>query len=117
MISHSPPPPRIATAGHPRGSLGWGIAVFYLALTVGYIFCVGAAQLLRRQLPDDALLFAYAFGAWAFPLCAGIVYAAKGKTRTALGVLLGLAMLLGVAALLIAASLGYAALTGPPTVR
>ena len=112
MSTPSPPPPRLSFApANPRGTLGWGIAVFYITLTVGYIFCVGLVQMLRSHLSENALLLAYALGAWLFPLGAGLVYALRGKTRTAIGVLLGFGLLLGLGAALIAVSLGYRAIS------
>ncbi len=114
-------PPQAPLAGRkpaaagpdPRGSLGAGIGLFFACLVGGGIVAWVLRVAILAAVPDwtyAAPMFAIpALLPWAAALALGLWLASRGRTRTALGILVGFGLLVAVALLLVAACFGIVA--------
>jgi len=112
---NAPLPPQRPPAD-PRGSLGLGIALAWACLIAGYTLCgflFGAMISLDPHMGDSAIAVAVllALLPWVAMIALIVWMAARGQSRTALGVAVGIASILGVALLLVAACFGLLANT------
>ena len=102
--------PPAASGPDPRGSLAAGIGLFFLCLVGGGI----AAWVLRIFVLAAVPAWTYAdlmfvipmLLPWGAALVLGLWLASRGRTRTALGILVGFGILVAVLLLLVAACFG-----------
>lgn len=108
--SPSSQPPAPANGSDPRGSLALGIGLFFLCLIGGSLVVWLLGWAMSLLLPHGSyigLAFSMvSFLPWLAALSVGIMQALKGRTRTALGVLVGFGLLLALALLFVAACFG-----------
>jgi hypothetical protein len=114
-------PPRASLSGRPparpgadpRGSLGAGIGLFFACLVGGGIVAWILRIAIMAAVPDWAyagpMFVVPALLPWAAALVLGLWLASRGRTRTALGILVGFGLLVAVVLLLVAACFGIVA--------
>lgn len=110
----SPPAEPVPAAGKdPRGSLGAGIGLFLLCLLGGGAVAWLLRVIVLLAVPEwtyAGLMFAIPMLLpWVVALAVGIRQAARGRTRTALGMLVGFGLLVAAVLLLVAACFGIVA--------
>jgi len=111
--STQPPPLPDRSGRDSRGSLGAGIGLFFACLVGGWVL----ASILQAAIVTAAPKLAYATSMFVFPLLLpwvvalvlGLWLASRGRTRTALGMLVGLGLLGALVLLLVAACFGLLA--------
>ncbi len=105
---NAPLPPR-PPPSDPRGSLGLGIGLAWACLVGGYVFCGMLLGALSGLHFGDAVMGIVALLVllpWAAMIALIVWLAARGKTRTATGIGVGIASIFGVGLLLVAACFG-----------
>ncbi|MFC3715478.1 hypothetical protein ACFONC_04865 [Luteimonas soli] len=97
----------------PRGSLGAGIGLFFACLVGGGLVAWILRIAILAAVPDWTYagpMFAIpALLPWLAALVLGLWLASRGRTRTALGILVGFGLLAAVVLLLVAACFGIVA--------
>ena len=116
-----PPIPDSTSPSSDRGSRWRGFGLFWLLLVVGWILSWVAVLVVSAVAPDMGA-GDYGFGfvflgiagtlPWLAILIAAIWLGLKGKTQTALGIVLGFLSLIALAVLLVAACFGIIGLSG-----
>ena len=101
----------IAPSGpDPRGSLGAGIGLFFLCLVGGGVAAWVLHILIVAAVPEwsyaGPMFVIPSLLPWAAALVLGLWLASRGRTRTALGILVGFGLLVATALLLVAACFG-----------
>ena len=105
--------PEPATGPDPRGSRWAGFGLFWLILVGGNLL-LGVLGYALSSLGGyfGGLFSLFGLLPWLAELGVGIWLAAKGKTRTAQGVLFGFLSLIGLGLLFVAACFGIIAMNG-----
>jgi hypothetical protein len=105
--------PQMPAGPDPRGSLGAGIGLFFACLVGGAIAGWILRIVILAAVPDWTYagpMFAIpALLPWLAALVLGLWLASRGRTRTALGILVGFGLLVAAILLLVAACFGIAA--------
>jgi len=100
----------VASDPDPRGSLAAGIGLFFLCLVGGGIASWIVRAVVVAAVPDwsyaTAMFAIPALLPWLAALVLGLWLASRGRTRTALGILVGFGILVAVSLLLVAACFG-----------
>lgn len=106
MPAPIPPQPK---PGSEHGSLGLGIGLAWACLVGGYTVSAviaGAAEQVLRGADATGVIVLIVLLPWALMLGLIVWFAARGYTRTALGLGVGIGSIIGVALLLVAACFG-----------
>lgn len=108
--------PPVAPDPDPRGSLAAGIGWFFACLIGGGIVAWVLYMAVVAAVPEwryaGPMIVIPALLPWLAALALGIWLAGRGRTRTALGILVGFGILVAVVLLLVAACFGIVASFG-----
>ena len=110
---NAPLPPR-PPPSDPQGSLGLGFGLAWACLVGGYMVCAMLLGVVSNLHMGDAAIGVAALLVllpWALMIGLIVREVARGRTRTAKGIAIGMASILGVALLLVAACFGILSTT------
>jgi hypothetical protein len=102
-----PTPPR----SNERGSLGLGVGLAWAVVVVGYVVCLTLAAS-AGALMNGGSFVVFLLLPWLAVVALAVFQAVRGRPRTALGIVIGIASIFAVGLLLVAACFGLIGMSG-----
>jgi hypothetical protein len=104
-------PPPVPPPSNERGLLGAGVGFAWAVVVGGYIVCLtlvaGSGGLMNGSGFVGALLLP-----WLAVIALAVFFAVRGRSRTAIGIVIGIASIFAVGLLLVAACFGLIGMSG-----
>lgn len=106
----SAPPPAPPTS-NARGSLGAGVGFAWAVVVGGHIVLLTLAAGAGRLMSGEGVVGILVLP-WIAVIALAVFFAVRGRPRTALGIVIGIASIIAVALLLVAACFGLIGMSG-----